>query len=163
MNKKLAFQIASPVMIALILIALVLLQANRIFNTPLTLDNLTIRSEKISAPLAGPALTNPLTKYDAGEASAYRWRAMADFYEKNGMLRRDPFDYEQAADNLALRWQAMAEFYKEHGLLTRAEPQAAPNKPLTEYDAGEASAYRWQAMARFYDEQGLLNERSTAK
>ncbi|MFN2134489.1 MAG: nuclear transport factor 2 family protein [Candidatus Promineifilaceae bacterium] len=55
----------------------------------------------------------------AADISAFRWQAMAKFYEKNGMLTRDNFDYEQAADNLAYRWQAMARFYEKNGMLTR--------------------------------------------
>jgi hypothetical protein len=51
------------------------------------------------------------------EATAYRWLAMARFYEQHGMLTREPFDYEQAAEDLAFRWRAMAEWYERMGLL----------------------------------------------
>jgi hypothetical protein len=61
----------------------------------------------------------PFDYAKAADVSAYRWVAMAKFYEKNGLLTRDTFDYEQAADNVAARWVAMAEFYEKNGLLTR--------------------------------------------
>jgi hypothetical protein len=44
---------------------------------------------------------------------------MANYYEDNGLLTRDNFDYEKAADVSAARWQAMGEFYKDSELLTR--------------------------------------------
>ena len=96
-----------------------------------------------------------LTTLSSDEVSAYRWQAMADFYEKNGLLRSDALDYEQAANNMAARWIAMAEYYKAHGMLTRAESLVpvtgfTADKLLTDYDAGEASAYRWRAMAQYY-------------
>ena len=50
---------------------------------------------------------------EAADLSSSRWQAMAKFYEEQGMLTRDNFDYGQAADLSAARWQAMGEFYVE--------------------------------------------------
>ena len=145
MNKKIAFQIASPVVIALILVALVMLQATRTIDISSALNSLlTNRSAPAEFEIA------PLQAVDPVE---YRWQAMADYYEKNGLLTRDTFDYEQAADNLAIRWQAMANYYEQNGMLTRDSfdyEQAADNL-----------AFRWLAMAKWYEEHGMLNERST--
>jgi hypothetical protein len=44
---------------------------------------------------------------------------MANYYEDNGLLTRDNFDYEKAADVSAAHWQAMANYYEDNGLLTR--------------------------------------------
>jgi hypothetical protein len=87
----------------------------------------------------------------AADVSAYRWQAMARFYEKNGLLTRDAFNYEQAADNMAARWVAMAKFYEKNGLLTR--------DAFNYEQAADNMAARWVAMARFYEQHGLLNER----
>jgi hypothetical protein len=39
---------------------------------------------------------------------------MGEFYEKQGLLTRDNFDYEKAADLSAARWQAMGDWYAQH-------------------------------------------------
>ena len=49
------------------------------------------------------------------------YKKVRKFYEEQGLLTRENFDYEQAADLSAARWQAMAKFYAEQGMLTRAE------------------------------------------
>jgi hypothetical protein len=49
-------------------------------------------------------------EHDA-EISAMRWQEMANYYEDNGLLTRDTFDYVAAANNSAFRWQAMADYY----------------------------------------------------
>jgi uncharacterized protein affecting Mg2+/Co2+ transport len=85
---------------------------------------------------------------EAADLSAARWQAMGDFYEKQGMLTRDNFDYVSAADLSAARWQAMGDFYEEQGMLTRDN---------FDYEqAADLSAARWQAMGEFYEEQGML-------
>jgi hypothetical protein len=80
----------------------------------------------------------------AAENSAFRWLAMARFYESHGLLnqRTDP------DDSLAFRWQAMARFYESHGMLNQRT------------DPDDALAFRWQAMARFYESHGMLNQRT---
>src|SRR5687768_12643821 len=47
------------------------------------------------------------------------------------------------------RWLAVARFYERQQLMRGSQLP----KPLTAYDAAEASAYRWQAMAKFYQRQ----------
>ena len=73
-----------------------------------------------------------LTQYDAAEASAYRWQAIANFYQE-------------------LETQAQA---GAHLPSTGARLQ----KSLTEYDAAEASAYRWQAFADYYQKHGVQGQ-----
>lgn len=53
---------------------------------------------------------------------------------------------QQSQDAESLRWLAMARFYEKHAPLTGSQL----SKPLTSYDAAEASAYRWQAIADYY-------------
>jgi uncharacterized protein affecting Mg2+/Co2+ transport len=82
---------------------------------------------------------------EAADLSAARWQAMGDFYEKQGMLTRDNFDYVSAADLSAARWQAMGDFYEKQGMLTRDN---------FDYEqAADLSAARWQAMGEYYVEQ----------
>lgn len=89
-----------------------------------------------AAAAPGPLLTT--------DAQAYRWQAMADGYERLGMLN---VDSDAAADAKAYRWQAMARGYEQLGLLNVDSDAAA-----------DAMAYRWQAMARYYADHGWLNE-----
>jgi hypothetical protein len=42
---------------------------------------------------------------------------MGNFYDRQGLLTRNSFDYEKAADISAGRWQAMGKFYEEQGML----------------------------------------------
>jgi hypothetical protein len=88
--------------------------------------------------------THTVYEHDA-EISVMRWQAMANYYEDNGLLTRDTFDYEAVANNSAFRWQAMANYYEDNGLLTRDtfDYEAAANN----------SAFRWQAMADYYARQ----------
>jgi len=53
---------------------------------------------------------------------------------------------QQGQDAESLRWLAMARFYEKQAPLTGPEL----SKPLTSYDAAEASSYRWQAIADYY-------------
>lgn len=57
--------------------------------------------------------THTAYEHDA-EISAFRWQAMATFYEDNDLLTRDVFDYAAAANNSAFRWQAMADYYAQN-------------------------------------------------
>ena len=67
------------------------------------------RSEESQSSLAGD-----LSSFDAAEASAYRWNAMAKFYdarnESQSSLAGDLSSFD-AAEASAYRWNAMAKFY----------------------------------------------------
>jgi len=85
----------------------------------------------------------------AADNKAYRWLAMARWYERHGLLTRGE-DKMDVGDIDAYRWLAMARWYEHHGLLTRGEDKM---------DAGDIDAYRWLAMARWYERHGLLNDK----
>lgn len=78
----------------------------------------------------------------AADIHAARWVAMAEGYERMGMLN---FDYEQAANNQAARWVAMGKAYERMGMLNFDYEQAADNQ-----------AARWIAMAEAYERMGML-------
>lgn len=105
---------------------------------------------------------------DPGDLMAYRWNAMAQFYEKNGMLN----NRLDAADLMAYRWNAMAQAYKSKGLLNYhdnpddllayrwlATARGYEKLGLLNdgMDPGDLTAYRWNAMADWYRDNGLLN------
>lgn len=100
-----------------ILITLVLVTAVGLF----ILNSGTLPSIELPVGLSADVSTaEELFDYDeAVNTLTFRWQAMADFYEKNGLLTRDTFDYDEAAENLAYRWQALAKFYDDHGLLNK--------------------------------------------
>jgi len=86
--------------------------------------------------------------YVSDDALTYRWQALADFYKRAGLLTRDDFDYERAADVHAARWVAMGKFYQDKDLLTRS---------TFDYERqAKFEAQRWIAMARFYEQAGML-------
>ena len=89
--------------------------------------------------------TRNLTTLSADEVSAYRWKAMGDYYTR---LQTGDLTTLSEADISAYRWKAMAEYY--------SKLQAGD---LTTLSADEIIAYRWQAMADFYSEHGLLRYR----
>jgi hypothetical protein len=149
MNHRLNLQqhVILFVIVALLLGAVILLATGGVNMATIRFPSLNAidRSQEEVVDLSG--------QERAADLSAYRWQAMADFYENHGLLTRDNFDYEQAANNLAYRWQAMARFYEKNGILTRDNfdyEQAANNL-----------AYRWQAMARFYEKNGMLTRDAT--
>ena len=79
----------------------------------------------------------------AADNMAYRWNAMAEGYERLGML-----NYSTNPDDVsAFRWRAMAEGYERLGLLN------------DDMDPGDVSAFRWLAIAHGYERLGLLNEK----
>jgi hypothetical protein len=72
------------------------------------------------ASLTGSELRNPLTKpltsYDAAEAMAYRWQAMAMFYLRHqgmgsGSQLPKPLTTYDAEEASAYRWQAIGDYY----------------------------------------------------
>lgn len=138
MTKKTAVQIFTPLLVVVVL-ATALISISR-----------PAPDIQIDSLLSRPSVVRPFDYEAAANLSAYRWQAMANFYEDNGLLTRDDFDYEAASNLSAYRWQAMANFYKDNGLLTREnfDYEAAAN----------LSAYRWQAMASYYEKHGLLNK-----
>jgi hypothetical protein len=77
------------------------------------------------------------------DLSAYRWLAMARAYERLGMLN----DALDPGDVMAFRWNAMAEAYAQRGLLNYHD------------NPDDLSAYRWLAMARAYERLGMLNDK----
>jgi hypothetical protein len=95
-----------------------------------------------------------LTTYSADEISAYRWSAMAKFYEAQG-VSTGYLTSLNAADRAAYRWSAMD---REHLL---SATSGAMSADLTDYNAADISAYRWDAMAKFYASQGLMTRNSS--
>jgi hypothetical protein len=89
--------------------------------------------------------TSSLTTLSAGDVSAYRWQAMADYYTK---LQTGDLTTLSEADASAYRWGAMADYY--------SKLQAGD---LTTLSAEEVSAYRWKALAEYYSAQGMLRWR----
>ncbi len=82
-------------------------------------------------PVGGNATeATPLT---AADAQAYRWQAMANWYERHGLLN---LDSEAAADAHAYRWQAMANWYERQGLLN-LDSEAAADQSETAADLPE--------------------------
>ena len=77
------------------------------------------------------------------DLSAYRWLATARAYERLGLLN----DGLDPGEVMAFRWNAMAEAYEQHGLLNYHD------------NPDDLSAYRWMAMAKAYEKLGLLNEK----
>lgn len=102
---------AAMLLVVLLISAIGILMLNR--------DNLA-SLQWPALPLAERVSPSRIDTFDYEEAAdnmAFRWLAMARFYERNNMLTSDTFDYEQAADNMAFRWLEMARFYEEHGML----------------------------------------------
>lgn len=168
MNQRMTLQQMFPLLLALLLVAVGIVALN-LDNTPaiqlgsdLLSDQAAVvnveafdyeRAADISA-MRWQAMAEAYEKagllnerMDAGDVSATRWQAMGRFYEEQGLLTRDAFDYAQAADDLAYRWNAMGEAYEKAGLL---------NDRL---DPGDVAAYRWEAMAKAYERAGLLNDK----
>ena len=95
------------------------------------------------------------SRADSNGATIYR---MTDVHERvdlsqlqqaggtNVYALSDTQRLQRIQDAEIARWQAMAEFYEEQAALTGAQLP----KPLTEYDAAEASTYRWQAIGNYY-------------
>jgi hypothetical protein len=102
-------------------------------------------AQPIPLAVEAPRIETSLVAADSADALAYRWQALADYYEGNGLLTRN-VPVLDAADVSAARWIAAAKFYEANGMLNVVT------------DPGDVSAARWQAMADFYEEQGLLNE-----
>ena len=145
MNQKTKLRRMTPLLFALLLAGMIVLL------------NLNLR--QLARVQIAPELTGSQDSVGSGEAtdnrnaadvSATRWQAMARFYEEQGLLTRDPFDYEHASDHLAFRWQAMAEAYQRHGLLNYSS------------NPDDVMAFRWLAMARAYERAGMLNDQIDA-
>ena len=104
-------------------------------------DNLAYRWIAMAQAYEKAGLLN--RKTDPGDLMAYRWNAMAQAYQRHSLL-----NYGSNPDDvMAFRWNAMARYYEQQGMLT--------NK----MDAGDIKAFRWLAMARSYERLGLLNEK----
>jgi hypothetical protein len=82
------------------------------------------------------AKTTDLTTLDAADISAYRWEAMAKYYEGSSVKDLTTLS---AAEISAYRWEAMAKYY-----------EGSSARDLTTLDAADISAYRWEAMAKYY-------------
>jgi spermidine/putrescine-binding protein len=106
----------------------------------------------------GKALAAPgdLTAYSAADIAAFRWVAMAKFYEAQGVTP-GYLTSLNAADRAAYRWSTL----DRERLLSATS--GAMSVDLTSYDAADISAYRWDAMAKFYVSQGLLNRNSSSQ
>jgi Spy/CpxP family protein refolding chaperone len=116
--------------------------------SPVAADHNTAHIAAVDAKLTQYIRHDSAAYERDADISALRWQAMAAYYEKNGLLTRDGFDYAAAEAALDYRWQAMAAYYEQHGLLTRDD---------FDYAASEAALdYRWQAMADYYEQHGLL-------
>lgn len=144
MNPRVNIQQLVPLFVVLLFAAVVLLVSVIDKGTPVSVvPHLPAKAVEQTSAVAFDAV-------EAADPSTARWQAMARFYEKHGMLTRDPFDYEQAEANHVARWQAMAKFYEDRGMLTRY---------AFDYEQAAAlSVYRWEAMARFYEVNGMLND-----
>jgi hypothetical protein len=141
MNQRVNSQQIVPLLFVVFLVAVLGILVAVVSNgTPVSVAPLP------PAKMADQTSAAAFNAAEAADLSAARWQAMAKFYEENGMLTRDPFDYQQAAELSEYRWEAMARFYEENGLLN------------DRMDSGDLSAYRWNAMARAYERMGLLNE-----
>ena len=143
MNLRASFRQMTSLLFALILMSAIALLFLYLGDQP------TIQ---IAPELASnqASVANAEVNEKAADISAMRWQAMARFYQGQGLLTRDPFDYGQAADQVAFRWQAMAEAYQRHGLLNYGS------------NPDDVMAFRWQAMAKAYEKAGLLNDQSDA-
>lgn len=84
-----------------------------------------------------------LTTFSADDISAYRWKAMADYYSKQNVVDLTTLSADEIS---AYRWKAMADFYSQK-----------PTVDLRTLSPDEISAYRWNAMAEFYSANGLLS------
>lgn len=105
----------------------------------------------------GKALAAPgdLNQFSAADITAFRWIAMAKFYEAQGVSTGFLASLN-AADRAAYRWSAL-----DLGRLLRAT-SGALSTDLTSYDAADISAYRWDAMAYYYVSHGLWNQNSSS-
>jgi len=147
MNLKVKVRQFNLYLFALALLSLMALLVLGRFNPP-----------QIQAPprlgQSDPAAPAAFDAERAADISAQRWQAMADFYEAQGMLTRDPLT-DEAAGVAAVavpidggfasytdRYWAMADAYAAR----RAEAE----------EAADISAQRWLAMARFYEAHGML-------
>lgn len=88
-----------------------------------------------------------LTTLSPEDVMAYRWEAMAKFYER--YLSSQNLTFFNASDSSAYRWQAMANFYA-------SRPQLSAD--LTTLNAADAMAYRWDAMGKFYARQSTVRD-----
>lgn len=77
----------------------------------------------------------------AAEIKGLRWKAMAEAYEKQGLLNITSSPDEA----MAYRWIAMARFYEKSDLLDELNAHS-----------DDSVAFRWLAMARFYEKNGML-------
>ena len=90
--------------------------------------------------------TSNLTTLSAGDVSAYRWQAMAEYYHR---LQSVDLTTYRADDISAYRWQAMADYY---GKLQTGD--------LTTLSAEEITDYRWQALIDYFSTHGRIRYRS---
>ena len=85
MNQKVTLQQMVPIMFALLLLVVLGFLAIRP-NNPLALPELPVIERNWAATVKS------FDYEKAADISAARWQAMGDFYEKQGLLTRDPFD-----------------------------------------------------------------------
>ena len=67
----------------------------------------------------GGALAEDLRGFDDEAILAYRWQALARYYEMHDMLNPNAAFFLEAEECLCFRWAALADFYEQHDLLTR--------------------------------------------
>jgi hypothetical protein len=96
MNQRVSLQQIGPLLVVVLLIA-ALAALIVSWGTPVSIAHLS------PAKAADQTSAATFDAAEAAEISAARWLAMVRFYEENGMLTRDPFDYEQAAELSAYR------------------------------------------------------------
>lgn len=77
----------------------------------------------------------------AAEIKGFRWNAMAEAYERRGLLN----NASSPDEAMAYRWIAMARFYEKNDLLNE----------LREH-SDDSVAFRWVAMAQFYEKNDML-------
>lgn len=136
MNQRMTLQQVFPILLALLLVAAALLALN--------LDSAP--AIQLGSDILGGEAAVDVEAFDyerAADISALRWQAMAEAYERAGLLN----DRIEPGDASAYRWQAMARAYEQAGLL------------IDRLDPGDVAAFRWQAMAEAYERAGLLNDK----
>lgn len=101
-----------------------------------TSPNIALAAEGNSVLTSGQNLTGATPD----EMLAFRWQALARFYEDQ-ILQTRPLTSFTPVEESAYRWQALADFYAGYN---------PASKPLTEFNAEESLVYRWQAIAQFY-------------
>ena len=80
---------------------------------------LTLFIVMLLALSVGSALAEDLRGFDDDAVLAYRWQALARYYEMHDLLNPNAAFFVEAEECLCFRWAALANYYEQHDLLTR--------------------------------------------